>query len=470
MFADLKAAVGDIQRRVDRLLIVGVAFLDLLHGPSALIGELDVRSHGVCRAAVGDLHTDPDLDHLLTADGLDTQGAELQVLHSQLRLALDFPDNTAVQRAVFEGRIDIFSVFAHGEVDLASHEILRQRFGIIVGVQLGGHRLTHRDVFVDLPLKELFACAVAIWAGDAQLHSDGIGFGTTQRDVAGVFEGHHGTQPRAGHKVGRLEGDAGLAHTLFAYAEGQDIDAGGGGHSTIVVVLAGDDLCARFAVELSFLQLGLGAPGQNDQRGLIHFGCVGCGHRAFRASRAFRSFGCLRQTQRHCQITEGEGGHQAPIVRLIALQLAVVGLLGLLGVPTVGDGVLIDLHLVHGQHAALAEFLGVCVILGDIDGVVGGIGNGAGVHGRDVAVAVHADVHAAPSAVLLCGGKEGNDIACPGGAALGGIRDGCQTRFGDHIGRAVHLEQQEQAYRTHSLNKAQTLTECLRIPIPGQIA
>ena len=351
LIADLKAAVGDVQRRVDRLLIVGVAFLNLLHGPSALIGELDVRSHGVCRTAVGDLHIHPDLDHLLTADGLDTQGAELQVFHSQLRLVLDFPGNTTVQRAVFEGRIDIFSVFAHGEVDLASHEIFRQRFGIIAGAQLGGYRLTHRDVFGDLPRKELFAKTFAALIRDAQLHNDGICLGTKQRDVAGVFEGHHGTQPRAGHKVGRLEGNAGLAHTLFTYAEGQDVDAGGGVHSTVILVLAGDDLCALFAVELSFLQLGLGAPGQNNQRGLIH--CAGC------ALRVFRSFGRLRQPQRHCQITEGEGGHQAPFVRLIALQFAVVGLLGLLGVPAVGDGVLIDLHLVHGQHAALAELLGV---------------------------------------------------------------------------------------------------------------
>ena len=228
LVGDLKLAGGEIQRRIDGLLVVSIALLDLLHGPPGLIGKLEIGGRGVRAAAVGDLHADADPDLV----ALHADGGKAQILHGQLGLGFNGPGDTARsgQGAVGDGVLHAEGVllalagFGDGEVELPALQIFGQGAGVVV--QTGGDGLAHGHARLigENPLSQPLADGIIPvfirLAGNPQLHGDGVACRAAQGHVAGILKGDGGLQHGSGGEVGLGKGDAALAHVLFAHAEG----------------------------------------------------------------------------------------------------------------------------------------------------------------------------------------------------------------------------------------------------------
>ena len=272
-------------------------------------------------------------------------------------------------------------------------------------------------------------------AAGAQGDGDRLSFGAADADVAGVGEAEERVELRAGGEVIGEEAQVRLAHGLVAHAVAESVEARPAGVPPLARLVDGYE---GLTVRGHLRQIAHAALGQ-DQQGI---GVVRRGGAALRLGLS-AAFGF--DAQGDARLGEGELVHAALAV---AAQPAQVGALQLLLLPALGNGVLIDVHVVHRQHDALAPGSGFRVVFAHAQRGVRGAGNGLDVHRRQAALAVRADGDLrAPrragragfqiAAIILVHGEEGDD------AAALFCHNALQVVLTDNVSAAVHLEEQK---------------------------
>ena len=384
----IERAAADVDRPVD-LAPVGI---DL----AGVVAELD--EHLVCIAGAAVEHAGVQIQ--IDRAAADLVKAEVEFAEGELGLLGDLQqlDRSAERAAAVVG------VLLHGQNELVARgERLRERQAVE-----GQQRLrTGGDGRDKVPFGNGLPARL-------ELDHGGLALAGADGGGAGIGELHLAAQPGPDREIVICERQNALADRLLARAEGDGVEAEAGGavrHHRHVGILA------RAHVKGEFLQRGQAALGQNEQL------------------RARASVLLLHRPGGHLQVREGQlvGGAGVAAGRDL---FAEIGLLGVLAVHIVGDAVLVDLQVPHGQDRRRAPGLLVPIPPGDEDRVGLAVGDRRGVdRGQIRTVGAEGDLGAG----RLAEDRLQGDAAAAGGGSL-------EVGLENQVAVAAHFKQAERLH------------------------